>query len=462
MKKIRLWKQVSAIVLAASLAAGLSACGSSSASTAASTAESKAASAAASTAASAAASAAASTAASTAASSADAGETKTIKIYSNKVEIDEGLKTLTAAYTKEHPNIQFEVESTSNDFYTGLKAKFASDSAPDLFTIQGYSDVMTWQSHLADLSDESWTGDMLDAAKSIIQTDDGKIYTFPLAVEGSAYMYNKDYFEKAGVTTMPTTPDELKAAIQKVKDANVCAYPLIENYAEYYQPANFFLNYAFAAQDDPLALIKQLNEGTADLKNNKYFQEFADFLTLEATLCDNSTTTDFNTQTSNFASGQAAMTFGGNWAQPTLDAVDPNLNCALTPVPVFSDASKNDKIYISGTYWGVNKDSDALPEVKEFLNWLAKDAEGQKGITTTLQLIPGFSTFSADTSAMGALGKDVAKYVEEGKVLGIYSAYYPDGGLETLGNEVCKFIAGKETRDEFLDAIQTEWKSLVG
>lgn len=389
------------------------------------------------------------------------GEKKTIHIYSMKIEIDEGLKALTEKYTETHPDVEFVIESTSNDFFTGLKTKFTGGSAPDIFSMAGYSDIVTWQSHLADLTDEPWTADVIDAARNISETGDGKVYAFPLAVEGSAYMYHTDLFEEAGVTEMPTTPAELEEAIKKVTDAGVCDYPLIENYLEWYQAGTFFLNYAIAAQDDPLALIEDLNSGEADLLNNEYFQQMADFFTLEASLCNNEATTDFNTQTSNFATKKAAMTFGGNWAQPTLDAVDPDLQVALAPVPVFEDPEKNGNIYLNASYWGVNKDSEALEEIKEFLNWLATDPEGQEGITKTLQLIPGFTTFEADAESCGLLGQSVAKYIKEGKTLGAYSAYYPDGGLETFGNEVCKFIAGASSKEEFLQSIQDEWANLA-
>ena len=391
----------------------------------------------------------------------DSSETKTIYIYQKKVEIDEGLKTLTEKYTETHPDVEFRIESTSNDYYTGLKTKFAGGGAPDIFSIDGYSDIITWQTYLADLSGEEWVGDIIDAAQEMMTTEDGKTYAFPLAVEGSGYMYNVDLFEQAGITEMPTTPGGLQEMVAALEEAGVCDYALIENYNEYYQPANFFLNYAIAAQDDPLALIDQLNNGEADLVNNEYFNQFADFLMTESELCNNETTTDFNTQTSNFATGRAAMTFGGNWAQPTMDDVNPDLNLALTLVPVFEDAAKNDSIYISASYWGVNKESEVYDEVLEFLNWLATDPEGQAGITDTLQLIPGFTSFEANDETIGTLGRSVADYISEGKVLGIYSAYYPDGGLETLGNVVCEYIAGQMSKEEFLQAIEDEWYNLA-
>ena len=46
---------------------------------------------------------------------------------------------------------------------------------------------------------------------------DGKTYGLPIAASARAMYYNKDLFEKAGVTEVPDTWDEVKAAAEKIK-----------------------------------------------------------------------------------------------------------------------------------------------------------------------------------------------------------------------------------------------------
>lgn len=62
---------------------------------------------------------------------------------------------------------------------------------------------------------------------------------------------------------------------------------------------------------------------------NKVFEELADFITFEYALDTNPSTTDFNTQTSLVGSGDMAITIGGNWSQPTYDAINPDLPVSL-------------------------------------------------------------------------------------------------------------------------------------
>lgn len=46
---------------------------------------------------------------------------------------------------------------------------------------------------------------------------DGKTYGLPIAASARAMYYNKDLFEKAGITAVPETWDEVKAAAEKIK-----------------------------------------------------------------------------------------------------------------------------------------------------------------------------------------------------------------------------------------------------
>lgn len=46
----------------------------------------------------------------------------------------------------------------------------------------------------------------------------------PYKFHGEAIYYNKVLFEQAGITELPTTYDELKAAAGKLKDASIAAF----------------------------------------------------------------------------------------------------------------------------------------------------------------------------------------------------------------------------------------------
>ena len=50
------------------------------------------------------------------------------------------------------------------------------------------------------------------------------------------------------------------------------------------------------------------------------------------------------------SSQDLAITIGGNWSQPTYDAVDPNLPVSLMGIPYSSNEKENNQLYLVGTY----------------------------------------------------------------------------------------------------------------
>ena len=339
-----------------------------------------------------------------------------------------------------------------------MKTKFSGGDAPDIFSIQGYSDALVWQSQLADLTGEPFTSEMIDTSAENV-TLDGKVVAFPLSVEAAGYVYNTALFEQAGITKVPTTKEELAEDVQKLAAAGVSA-PISETYMDWYQLGNFMINLGFAGQEDPKAFIDGLSDGSASFVGNKVFEELADFITFEYALDTNPSTTDFNTQTSLVGSGDMAITIGGNWSQPTYDAINPDLPVSLMGIPYSSDEKENDQLYLVGTYWGVNKDSENLDTVKDFINWLVTSDEGKECITKTLQLIPAYNNMEADADSIGTLGKAVSDYMAAGKVDNIYYTFYPDGFAQAAGEAVQKLGAGKSTNEEFLQELQDAWDNL--
>ena len=443
-------KKAIVAMLACSMLLGLTACGGSSTASTTAAAETEAAEEAATEAAEA--------AETEAAEAADDGEVKTIYIYQMKTEIQDALEAVTAKYTETHPNVQFICESASDNYSTSLKAMFQGGNAPDIFSIQGYSDAVLWQDQLEDLTGEAWTSDMIDASAENV-TIDGSVYAFPFSVEAAGYVYNTALFEQAGITEVPTTPEALQEAVEKLAAAGV-AEPITECYMDWYQLGNFMINLGFAGQEDSKAFIAGLADGTTSFVDNDVWKELASYISMEYSISTNPSTTDFNTQTSLVGSQDIAITIGGNWSQPTYDGMDPDLPVSLMGIPYSSNEAENDQLYLVGTYWGVNKNSEVKPEVKEFLNWLTGTEEGQECLTKDLQIIPAYNSIEADPEAIGVLGQAVEEYIAAGKVDNEYNTFFPDGFAQASGEACQKLAAGKCTEEEFLQELQDQWTSL--
>ncbi len=396
-----------------------------------------------------------STATPTASSSAE--KTAVIHIYQDKYEIDQALKNACDAYTKLHPNVTFNVESSSSgDFYTQLKTMFTGGQGPDIFSTKGSDDLASMAEYMEDLSNESWVKNLSDAAKQA-GTSDGKVYGFPISLESYGYVYNKDLFTKAGITKVPSTLSELRDACEKLKAIGVT--PISSNYSEWYQSGMFKFSAAISREADPMTFIKGLNDGSKSLAGDKEMANLAAWIDIEKQYSLSPLNTDFNAEVSNFATGKCAIMLGGSWSQPALNAIDPNLNVGLFGLPMSDNASET-KIFTScSPFWSVNKNSQYTEECKAFLSWLATDTQGQDYLGTQFGLIPGFTNIKVDAKSIGPLGTATQDCMSAGTTYGIYSSYFPDGAAEQIGNTVNKYCAGKLTADEFGTELQSDWKA---
>mgnify|MGYP000373395553 FL=1 len=84
---------------------------------------------------------------------ANSGKNVKITIFQSKIEANEGYKKLIAAYEKDHPNVEINLEAvTGNDFGASMKAKMQSDP-PTIFSVGGFSDMKDYGDVIEDVSD---------------------------------------------------------------------------------------------------------------------------------------------------------------------------------------------------------------------------------------------------------------------------------------------------------------------
>ncbi|WP_078408584.1 ABC transporter substrate-binding protein [Priestia abyssalis] len=381
-----------------------------------------------------------------------------IDMFQGKVEIAEQLKALTDQYTKEHPNVKFNIQTVGggSDYGAALKAQFASGNAPDIFNNTGYQDAQTWKDKLEDLSDQPWTKEAFEGTLDPM-TMDGKVYGQPLNLEGYGFIYNKDLFEKAGITETPKTLSELEAAAKKLKAASIT--PFSVGYGEWWVLGTHGLNISFAQQDDPDAFIKQLSEGTAKIEGNEKFDEYVKLLDLTIKYGNkNPLTTDYNTQVTQFASGETAMLQQGNWVQPMLDKITPDMNVGILPMPLSDDAAANDKLAVGvPNNWVIHNTAPEADKkaAKDFLNWLVTSDAGKKAIVEDFKYIPAFKGIEAN--GIGPLGEELVRYSNEGKTLSWNWMKFPDGVQQEFGAAAQSYIGGQTSKEEFLKALDSSW-----
>lgn len=381
----------------------------------------------------------------------------TLTIRNPKVEISTQFEEMVMAYELEHPHVDIQVHTVGGaaDDLADLKAQIAAGDGPDIFTNTGYDNVEIWSDYLEDLSDQPWIKHAYkDTLKPV--TMDGKVYGMPLNLEGYGFIYNKDLFNKAGLQTLPKTLSELQQAAELIQAAGIT--PFATGYYEEWKLGDHLLNIAFAQQKDPQAFINHLNNGKTKITDN---QKFLDIISLLDTTLkygnDNPLTTDYNTEVNLFATGKAAMIQQGNWIQPMIDQISPDMNIGFLPIPINEELADAIVVGVSN-YWVVNKQSSAEKkrEAKKFLNWMVSSEQGKSFMTKQFKFIPAFDHIEANH--LGSLATEIMTYYQTGKTLNSNWFSFPGSAREEFGLAMQLYVAKQLNRDQLLQEFQKSWE----
>ncbi len=386
-------------------------------------------------------------------------EVVTLNFFQFKVEIADQLQEMINEFEKEHPNIKVKLETVGGgaDYGAALKAKFASGEKPDIFNNGGFKELELWKEHLADLSNEPWAEHVLPIGKVPMTDEEGKLYGMPVNLEGYGFVYNKDLFAEAGITEAPTTISELKTAAEKLEEKGIT--PFAAGYGEWWVIGQHLLNIPFAQQDDPVAFIEGLYDGSQSLVDNEQFKQFKEVLDTEIKFANaNPLTTDYNTQVTLFASGKAAMLQQGNWTENMIYEINPDMNMAFLPIPISDDADANRLPVGVPNNWVLNKNSENLEEAKLFLNWMVSSETGKRYITEEFAFIPAFDNI--EPTGLGDLGQSILEYSKEDKTIPWTWFRWPDGANKEFAAAIQEYAAGKIDYDTVLKRFQDTWNNL--
>ena len=154
--------------------------------------------------------------------------TATIKWLHHKTDRAEDgtIDSMIAEFNKVYPNITVETEAITDYAETSLLRLPTGDWGDIMFipTVDA-AELPTYFVPYGTVEEMDQYVNFADNWKN-----DGNCYGIGYMGNAQGLLYNKAVFEAAGVTTLPTTPDELIAALQAIKD-NTDAIPLYTNYA---------------------------------------------------------------------------------------------------------------------------------------------------------------------------------------------------------------------------------------
>ncbi|WP_373229887.1 ABC transporter substrate-binding protein [Cohnella sp.] len=382
----------------------------------------------------------------------------TIRVFQFKVEIRDALEKMAQEYEKETGvKVEIETHGGGEDYSALLKATLAAGEEPEIITSAGSAGFDPYVDRAVDLSNETWAKDLVEASKAQISRD-GKLLGLPMNLEAYAFTYNKDLFAQAGITDLPQTLDEFEVMVKKLKDAGITPFALTN---EWWSMGIHTLNIAIANQPDPEAWIEEVKAGTKTFKDDPIMKQWLRLVDIMfANGQEKAITVDYNTQVAEFAAGKGAMIQHGNWIQGNVDAVDPNLNLGMMPVPlldkpnVFTGVPSN---------WVVNNKSAHPEEAKAFLNWMVTSETGKKFISTDFKFVPSLNSITPNPEAIGKIAGDFAVFsqAKPDQVKGWQWDRFPDGITQQWGAAMQEYLGKQINGDQLLEKFDKAVSDIV-
>ena len=371
-------------------------------------------------------------------------------------------QNLANQYMAAHPNVTIHITILENEaFKTKLTSVMQGGTPPDIFQSWG-GGVMNDQiaaGMLQDITPEldanggAWRATFAPGALAVY-AENNKNYGVPWDMGMVGWWYNKDLFTKAGITSVPTTWDDLLTDVKTLKAAGITPVSLGEKDTWTGMHIWSYLATRICGQAKFLAAANRsggsfddpcfVQAGT-DLKQLIDLQPFqAGFLGMS-----------HDQMQGTFGNGKAAMELSGQWApgSETGQAADKKgvANLGLFNFPAVAGGA-GDVTDVMGGGNGFAIGKNAPPEAIDFVKFLTSlDVAKQIASTNTgIPPIVGADAGLTDPN-MVAVQKafTAAKYFQL-----YYDQYMPSAMGGVINDAVAKLYAGTKTPDQVAKEIE--------
>ncbi len=383
-----------------------------------------------------------------------------LTLMQNKPEIDAQLKAYAAAWGQKN-GVTVVIKSiggTSGGMGPQLKADYAAGDMPDIFAFDGLESYKEWEGIILDLSKEPWV-----SKTSVAFKYKGKVFGFPVAVEGWGLAYNADLLAKAGIDPKTLNNyDAYKKAFEKLDSMKQqlginAVVSMAASIEMGWVTAHHDFN-ALLANGLPYGDLSVVNDLLAGKVDEKRLQEYADWVELMFKYADKSIllTGNYDAQVGAFATQKTVFLHQGNWVDPNLKAANATFKMAFAPYGSLKKTT--DGIFVSApSFYAINKESKNVVLAKKFLNDLVTTTEGHNYMVKDAGMIPAFSGISL--SPAGQLSKSVQQWSAAGKVYSWDQYYFSGDFRDKVTTPIYnQFAAGSITKAQFVELMTKAFK----
>ena len=286
--------------------------------------------------------------------------------FSDGVE-GEVLRDIIDDYQEENPNVEFNIiEVPYNELNTKIKTMVAGGNPPDLARVSNPGELSSALLNLNESIGQDYLDNFVESTHPYVMVD-GKMLAVPIDVTANGIIYNKDYFEAAGID-VPDTEEELDDlwtweewadALEKVVEESNARYGLAYDYSPHrwstllYQAGGSFFS-------------KDWSEVTINSPEGERAVEF--FVELhDRNIIPESIWLGGENPNTLFRSGLTAMHFAGNWMLTNYRDNIENFDWGVAYMP----KGKIRSSVVGGKFVAGFKDSDNKEASVDFLKYFS-------------------------------------------------------------------------------------------
>ena len=389
------------------------------------------------------------------------GGANEITLVNNKIEIDAALKAYALVY-EQQTGVKVNIQSFGGEtpYAPALTSLFTSGIEPEIFVFEGLAGYEEARDagRLTDLSNELWVADT-----DVAFVADGKVYGFPVALEGWGLGYNKDLLDQAGVDPATlTNVGAIRAAFEKIdgmKDElgidgviSMVAGPGM-TWVTGLHGVNAYLTLGLPYADADKYIDMMLG-GQVDHDRLTKWAEYYNML-FEYAIANRLLVGGYDEQVTDFAIGRTVFIHQGNWIEPMLIG-DLGASFPMGYAPhAFLDENTDGIFVAAPSFYLVNARSENVDAALLFLEALAMTPEGHDYTVNGAGMIPAFKSITLQPS--GGLSQSVQKWASEGKIYNWKQNDMPSGfGMNGLGPIFTEMASGNIDVAGFVDLVTAE------
>ena len=391
-----------------------------------------------------------------------------ITLLNSKAEIQVALEKMAAEFeTKSGVHVEVMPVTDGDSPYTKVVSMYNSGNAPTLSILDTTDVIALAEEKAEDLTDEAWT----EQAEGYLTEVGGKVYSFPLCIEGRGLIYNKEVIDGAlGEEFDPdsiTTQEEFVELLDRLVEGGV--EKPVSLAKEDWSLGAHHLQYIYETNDGTSEgaqeVIESIKDGKMELDEYERLSEFLDLfdvLKQYNVAKGDPLGADYDEMAIDLVDGKTAIWFNGNWAWPNLEEAGAETEDEYGFLPYFMNNDPDDfanrKIQGSPSKQimldGQLATEDQKAAAKEFLNWIVFCEIGQQMLVKTCSIIPPFQNNPYEPN--DPLSRDIYEKVHEDKAFNA-SAIVPNDHWEGLGAAMQKNLAERSRREELTESIQEYW-----